>query len=75
MIVMRYQEGSASTEAREAGFLDTIKSDFPDIEILSDNQYAGATTETAYRTSENLFNRFGDVDAFSVPMNQVLSER
>ncbi len=67
LIMLRYQEGSASTTNREAGFLNTIKSKFPDIEILSDNQYAGATTETAYRTSENLLNRFSDVDAIFTP--------
>ena len=67
LVVLRYQEGSASTTLREAGFLDTIKSKFPDIEILSDNQYAGATTETAYRASENLLNRFSDLDAYFSP--------
>ena len=67
LIMIRYQEGSASTTNREAGFLDTIKSKFPNIKILSDNQYAGATTETAYRTSENLLNRFTDVDAIFTP--------
>ena len=67
LIVLRYQEGSASTTLREAGFLDTIKSKFTDIEILSDNQYAGATTETAYRASENLLNRFTEVDAYFSP--------
>jgi len=67
LVVLRYQEGSASTSAREAGFLNTIKSKFPDIEILSDNQYAGATTETAYRSSENLLNRFSSLDAYFSP--------
>ena len=67
LIMLRYQEGSASTTNREAGFLDTITSKFPDIEIVSDNQYAGATTETAYRASENLLNRFSDIDAIFTP--------
>ncbi|MFC1692825.1 substrate-binding domain-containing protein [Candidatus Latescibacterota bacterium] len=67
MLVLRYQEGSASTNNREQGFLDTINSKFPEINILSDNQYAGATTETAFRASENLLNRFGRVDAIFTP--------
>ena len=67
LVVLRYQEGSASTMAREAGFLDTVKSKYPDIEILSENQYAGATTETAQNVVENLLNRFGDLDAFFSP--------
>jgi ribose transport system substrate-binding protein len=51
--MLRYQEGSASTQQREQGFLDTIAK-YPDIKIVSDNQYGGATTETAYKASENL---------------------
>jgi len=60
VIVLRYAEGSASTTEREAGFLDEIKQKFPDIELISTNQYAGATRDTAKRASENLLNQFGD---------------
>ncbi|MEO0793832.1 MAG: substrate-binding domain-containing protein [Verrucomicrobiota bacterium] len=38
--LLRYVEGSASTENREQGFLDTIKT-FPDIVIISDSQRGG----------------------------------
>src|SRR5689334_5840059 len=60
VIVLRYAEGSASTTEREAGFIDEIKAKFPDIELVSTDQYAGATRDTAKRASENLLNRFGD---------------
>lgn len=60
VLVLRYAEGSASTTEREAGFLDTIKQKFPEIELVSTDQYAGATRDTAKRASENLLNRFGD---------------
>ncbi len=53
VIVLRYQEGSASTHNREEGFLEAIKA-FPEIKVASDNQYGGATTESAYSASENL---------------------
>lgn len=53
VVMLRYQEGSASTMNREAGFMEAIKK-FPDIEVVSSNQYGGATTETAYKASENL---------------------
>jgi ribose transport system substrate-binding protein len=53
VVVLRYQEGSASTTNRENGFLDAIKKN-PGIRVVSDNQYAGATTETAHSTSENM---------------------
>jgi ribose transport system substrate-binding protein len=60
VLVLRYAEGSASTSEREAGFLETIKQKFPEIELVSTDQYAGATRNTAKRASENLLNRFGD---------------
>ncbi len=59
VILLRYAVGSASTEARENGFLDTLKSKYPDIKIISADQYAGATRETAYQASQNLLNRYG----------------
>jgi ribose transport system substrate-binding protein len=59
VILLRYAVGSASTELREAGFLDTLKSNFPDIKVISSDQHAGATREMAYQASQNLLNRFG----------------
>jgi ribose transport system substrate-binding protein len=53
VVVLRYQEGSASTHNREEGFLEAIRK-FPDIKLVSENQYGGATTETAFAASENL---------------------
>ena len=53
VVLLRYQEGSASTANRERGFLEAIRA-HSDIQVLSDNQYAGATTETAFATSESL---------------------
>ncbi|MDA1275873.1 MAG: substrate-binding domain-containing protein [Verrucomicrobia bacterium] len=59
VILLRYAVGSASTEARENGFLDVLKSKHPNINLISTDQYAGATRETAYQASQNLLNRFG----------------
>lgn len=53
VVLLRYQEGSASTMKREQGFLDAVKG-HEGIEVVSDNQYGGATTETAFSTSESL---------------------
>ena len=60
VILLRYAEGSASTEEREAGFLEEMKQKFPNVELISTDQYAGATRDTAKRAAENLLNRFGD---------------
>ena len=54
VIMLRYQEGSASTMNREQGFLDVLKEKYPQIEVVSSNQYGRATTESAYIASENL---------------------
>lgn len=53
VVVLRYQEGSASTTHREEGFLEAVKKS-PDIQVVSDNQYGGATTESALAKSESL---------------------
>ena len=60
VILLRYAEGSASTEEREAGFLQEMKEKYPNVELISTDQYAGATRDTAKRAAENLLNRFGD---------------
>ncbi len=60
VILLRYQVGSASTEEREAGFLSAIKT-YPDIKLVSSDQYAGATRDSAYRAAQDLLNRFKDV--------------
>ncbi len=59
VIMLRLQVGSASTEAREEGFLEVMRKDFPGIKLLSTDQHGGVTRDTAKRASENLLNRFG----------------
>ena len=58
VLMLRYQEGSAATEEREQGFLDELRTAFPGITVISSDQYAGPTRDTAKRASENLLNRF-----------------
>lgn len=68
VILLRYGVGSASTEEREAGFLDTLKARFPGLTLLSSDQYAGPTRETAYQAAQNLLRRFGrEVDGIFCP--------
>jgi ribose transport system substrate-binding protein len=67
LIVLRYQEGSASTAERERGFIDTLQKEFPKVELVSSNQYGGATTESAYKTSENLLVKWKQIDAVFCP--------
>ena len=61
VVVLRYAEGSDSTTKREDGFLDGIKA-FEGVEIVSSNQYAGVTTASALKATENILSRFSRAD-------------
>jgi ribose transport system substrate-binding protein len=60
VLMLRYQEGSASTEAREQGFVEALKA-FPGITLISSEQHAGPTRDTAKAVSESLLNRYQDL--------------
>jgi len=62
VLMLRYQEGSESTEARERGFLEALKEKFPGVEVISSAQHAGPTRDTAKRAAENLLNRYSALD-------------
>jgi len=59
VLLLRYQEGSASTTEREEGFLARLKEAWPGLELLVADQHAGPTVDTAKRAAENLLNRHG----------------
>ena len=61
VIMLRYAEGSASTEKREAGFMEAVKA-FPEIDVVSEEQRGGATKASAQTAAENLLLRFKDAD-------------
>ena len=60
VIMLRYNQGSESTEQREEGFLDTLKKDFPEIKVLSSDQYAGTTQEDSLTMATELLNKYKD---------------
>jgi len=53
VIVLRYQEGSASTSNREKGFLGGVGA-HAGVQVVSESQYGGPTVESAEKASENL---------------------
>lgn len=61
VIMMRYLEGSASTEGREAGFLRAMKEN-PGIQVVSDRTFGGATADSAQKAAENLLAGFKGAD-------------
>jgi ABC-type sugar transport system substrate-binding protein len=58
VVLLRYNPGSESTEQRERGFLETLAAEYPDIKVISSNQYAGTTPESALDKSTDVLNRY-----------------
>jgi ribose transport system substrate-binding protein len=58
-------QGSASTDQREEGFLEEIKKS-PGIEVVSSEQYAGATASQAQDTATNLLTRLAEGNGLSI---------
>ncbi|HEY0701546.1 MAG TPA: substrate-binding domain-containing protein [Candidatus Acidoferrales bacterium] len=58
VVILRYQEGSASTRAREEGFRQRL-SRYPEIKVMLSEEFAGATRASAKSASETLLARHG----------------
>jgi ABC-type sugar transport system substrate-binding protein len=58
VVLFRYSQGSESTEQRERGFLETLRKDYPQIPILSDNQYLGTTEPMAQDRAQQLLLKY-----------------
>jgi ribose transport system substrate-binding protein len=61
VVLLRYAEGSDSTNKREQGFLDAMKAS-PGIEVVSSNQYGGADVEGAYKKAESMLSNYKKPD-------------
>ncbi|HTQ39086.1 MAG TPA: substrate-binding domain-containing protein [Pirellulales bacterium] len=59
VILLRYSPGSESTENRERGFLETLQKELPDIKILSSDQYAGTSEQSALEKGQQLLLKYG----------------
>ena len=61
IVVLKYVPGSASTTNRENGFVDTIRKEFPEIDIV-DQQYGKDTVETALQVTEDMLTKNAELD-------------
>jgi len=61
ILVVQYQAGSDSTTQREKGFIETVKREFPHLNIV-DTKYGLDTVETALQAAEDLLTRHPKVD-------------
>ncbi len=59
VILLRYKEGSESTEQREKGFLSAMEK-AEGINVLSSDQYAGTSTQDAMAMATQLLNKYRD---------------
>lgn len=66
IVLLRYSVGSASTDERETGFLEVIKKN-PDIKILVDNRYGGATVASAKDESMKMIDALKQADGVFCP--------
>jgi len=62
VVLLRYRVGSESTEQREEGFLEAMREEFPDINLLETKQHGGKNVDTAKSAMTQLLNRFNGVD-------------
>ena len=60
VVLLRYNPGSESTEQREKGFLETLAKEFPDIKVISSDQYAGTSPESALDKATDVLNKYQD---------------
>lgn len=67
VLLLRFNEGSNSTHNREEGFLEWMQNNAPGINLISTDQYAGVTKESALQVSQNLLNRFSEINGIFCP--------
>jgi ABC-type sugar transport system substrate-binding protein len=60
VVLLRYNPGSESTEQREKGFLETLAKEFPQIKVISSDQYAGTTPESSLDKATIVLNKYQD---------------
>lgn len=66
VVLLRYQEGSASTQERENGFTDVLKKN-PGITLTVDNRYSGPTVSDAKTQSMQMIDKLKEADGIFCP--------
>jgi ribose transport system substrate-binding protein len=66
VVLLRYQEGSASTTEREAGFLGVIRKN-PGMSVLVENRFGGATANESQKEAMNMLDQLKAADGVFCP--------
>jgi len=59
-VVLRYNQGSESTFQREEGFLEILKREYPGINILESEEYAGTTPQESLAKAQQVLQKHRD---------------
>lgn len=65
LVMIRYAVGSASTEAREKGFLEVVEKS--NIQLIEKDRYSGATVGEAQKNAENMLDKLKEADGIFCP--------
>ncbi len=57
-ILLRYTQGSESTLLREEGFLKCLREQYPNIKLLSTEEYAGTTPESSLEKAQQVLQKY-----------------
>ena len=66
VVLLRHKKGSASTHEREEGFLEAMVG-HPEMKVVSADQYAGGTVESAKQKSKEMLDAIRDADGLFCP--------
>lgn len=62
VILTKFVQNSASTDARTAGFVDTLKAEFPNIKIVDQQYTLGTVEDSRQKTTDMLLRNRDNVD-------------
>lgn len=62
VILTKFVQNSASTDARTAGFVDTLKAEFPNIKIVDEQFTLGTVEDSRQKTADMLLRNRDNVD-------------
>jgi len=67
VLLFRFLQGAPATTRREEAFLEELRIHYPGIQVVSQNQYSGATEALAYQQAQKVLRQFHDVDGIFCP--------
>ncbi|MDB5332745.1 MAG: rbsB 2 [Phycisphaerales bacterium] len=66
VVLLRYEEGSASTMEREAGFMDVMHQT-PGVQMLVENRFGGATAAESEKAAMEMLDKLQEADGIFCP--------